>query len=367
MIPINAPRIGEKEIDAVVNVMKSGLLTHGLGAGQMVTQLEGDFADYVKAEHAIAVNTGTSALHLSIMAAGVERGDEVILPSFTFVATAEAVAMVGAKPVFVDINPKTYNLSCENLEKAITEKTKAIIPVDLYGLSADLKAIKEKAEKHGLAVIEDAAQAHGAMYKGRPPGSFADTACWSFYASKNITTGEGGMITTNDEEIADIIRIMRTHGEKRKYESLTLGHNYHLSEIHASIGKVQLEKLPSFLSKRSRNAERLSEALKEAENLKLPEKPDDYEHSWYLYTVRLKEGGKDKRDKIIRSLNQKSIGAKVYYPIPIHLMPYYQKFAEHKLKETEKAAKQVFSLPVHPGVTSEQIDFIGESVLNAIN
>jgi len=366
MIPINAPQIGEEEIKAVVKVMKSGVLTHGLGAGPMVIKFEKAFAKFVKAEHAIAVNTGTSALHLSIAGVGIKRGHEVILPSFTFVATAEVIAMVGARPVFVDINPETYNISPEKIEKAITKKTKAIMSVDLYGLSADMQSIREIADTHGLAIIEDAAQAHGASYKRRPPGAFADAACWSFYASKNMTTGEGGMITTNDDELAENVRFMRSHGEKEKYQSLILGHNYHMPEIQAAIGSIQLKKLPKFSVKRRENAKKLSAKLRKAENLQLPKEPRGYKHSWYLYTVRLKDAKREKRDRTVETLRQKGIGAEVYYVNPIHLMPYYRKFGKHRLQETEKAAKQVFSLPVHPGVTEKQIDFIVESVLRCI-
>lgn len=364
MISINSPQIGQEEIEAVVKVMKSGRLTHGLGAGPMVTQFEEDFAEFVKAKHAIAVNTGTSALHLAIASAGIEPGDEVILPSFTFVATAEMVVMVGGKPVFVDIDPETYTVSVKEVEKAITKKTRAIIPVDLYGLPADIQPIREIAEKKELMIIEDAAQAHGASYRGKPPGAFADAACWSFYASKNMTTGEGGMITTDNEELADKMRFMRSHGEKEKYMSLMLGHNYHMSELHAAIGCRQLEKLPIFSAKRHQNSERLSAKLSKAVGLQLPKVPDGYKHSWYLYTVRLKDEEEKERDKTVEGLRGKEIGAEVYYPTPIHLMPYYQKFGRYRLEETEKAARQVFSLPVHPGVTAEQIDFIGDSVLH---
>jgi len=366
MIPINAPQIGEEEIEAVVKVMKSGVLTHGLGAGPMVTKFENAFAKFVKAKHAIAVNAGTAALHLAIVGAGIKRGDEVILPSFTFVATAEMIVMAGAKPVFVDLNPETYNISPEKIEKAVTKKVKAIMSVDLYGLPADMQQIREIAEKHEIAVIEDSCQAHGASYKGKPPGAFADTACWSFYASKNMTTGEGGMITTNNDEVAEKMRFMRSHGEKEKYKSLMLGHNYHMTEIHAAIGYIQLKKLPKFLAKRRENSKRLSAKLRKTESLKLPKEPKGYKHSWYLYTVKLKGAKRKKRDKAVEALKQKGIGAEVYYTNPIHRMPYYRKFGKYRLQETEKAAKQVFSLPVHPGVTSKQIDFIGETVLHSI-
>jgi len=362
MIPINAPQIGEEEISAVVKVLKSGILTQGLGAGPMVTEFENSFSKFVKAKHAVAVNTGTAALHLAVAGTGIKPGDEVILPSFTFVSTAEVVVIAGAKPVFVDIDPETYNISPGMIERAVTKKTKAIMPVDLYGLPADMQPIREIAEKHGLTIIEDAAQAHGAAYKGKPPGAFADTACWSFYASKNMTTGEGGMITTNDDKIAETLRFMRSHGEKEKYKSLMLGHNYHMPEIQAAIGCVQLKKLPKFLAKRSENANKLTEKLRKTKCLQLPKEPKEYKHSWYLYTVRMKDASEKERDRIVEELRRKEIDAQVYYRYPVHLMPYYSKFGKYGLPETEKVAKQVFSLPVHPGVTAQQIDFIGETV-----
>jgi len=362
MIPINAPQIGEEEIEAVIKVLKSGVLTHGLGAGPMVTKFEKEFANFAKVKHAIAVNSGTGALHSALVAAGIKPGDEIILPSFTFVATAEVIVFIGAKPVFVDIELETYNISSTRIEKAITRKTKAIMPVDLYGLPADMQPIREIADKHGLLIIEDAAQAHGATYKGKPPGAFADAACWSFYASKNMTTGEGGMITTNNGEIAETIRIIRSHGEKEKYKSTMLGHNYHMPEISAAIGCIQLEKLPRFVARRRENAKRLTERLKKAEKLQLPQEPKGHEHSWYLYTVRLKNSKNKEREQIVGDLKRNGIDAFVCYRYPIHLMPYYSSFGKYKLPETEKAAKEVFSLPVHPGVKAEQIDFIGETV-----
>ncbi|MEM3596655.1 MAG: DegT/DnrJ/EryC1/StrS family aminotransferase [Candidatus Bathyarchaeia archaeon] len=366
MIPINAPQIGTEEIKAVIRVLESGILTHGLGAGPMVSKFEKAYAEHVKAKHAIAVNSGTAALHLAVAAAGVKPGDEVIVPSFTFVATAEVIAALGAKPVFVDINPETYNISAEEIEEAITKKTRAIVPVDLYGLPADMKTIKEIADKHGLKVIEDSAQAHGALYMGKPPGTFADIACWSFYASKNMTTGEGGMITTNDDMLADKIRSMRSHGEVEKYMSVMLGYNYRMPEIEAAIGYVQLKRLPEFLEKRRRNAEKLAKKLEKAEKLQLPKEPKGYRHSWYLFTVRLKNAKRAERDKIVVELKRNGIGAEVYYSNPIHRMPFYKKFGKRRLPQTEKAAEQVFSLPVHPGVTAEQADFIGETVLRLL-
>ena len=258
MIPINLPKIGEEEIQAVNKVMRSGMLTSGLGMGPAVMEFEKGFAKMAGAKHAVAVNTGTAALHAAVMAVGVKQGDEVILPSFTFVATVEAVALAGAKPVFTDIDPETYNLSPLAVEKAITKKTKAVLPVDLYGFSADFKPLREIADKHGLALVEDAAQAHGATYMGKPAGAFSDVACWSMYASKNIMTGEGGVATTNNTELDETLRMIRTHGEKAKYASLILGTNYRMSEIQAAIGNVQLGRLDGFVAKRRKNAQQLN-------------------------------------------------------------------------------------------------------------
>jgi perosamine synthetase len=367
LIPINLPAIGEEEIQAVVEVMRSGPLTNALGAGPKVTQFEKNFAEFVGVKHAVAVNTGTAALHSAMVAAGVKHGDEVILPSFTFVATAEAVVMAGGKPVFTDIDPETYTISPEDIKKNVTKKTKAIVPVDLYGFSADFKPIREIAEEHDLMVVEDAAQAHGATYEGRPAGVFADAACWSLYASKNITTGEGGVVTTDSDEVDETLRLVRTHGEKAKYASLMLGYNYRMSEIQAAIGVVQLGKLTSFVAKRRANAQKLTKILAKTKRLQLPKETEDRRHSWYLYTVRLKDGGEIERDKILRGLKKKGIGAAAYYVHPVHTMSYYREsFGDRKLSETEKAAKQVFSLPVHPSVTEEQVKYIGTSLLDLL-
>lgn len=366
MIQINAPQIGKEEIKAVVKVLKSGILTHGVGAGPMVREFENLFAKYARVKCAVALSTGTAALHSALAAAGVKQGDEVILPSFTFVATAEVVVFNRAKPVFVDINPVTYTMSPEKIEKNMTSKTRAIMPVDLYGMPADMKPIREIADRNGLKLIEDAAQAHGATYMGKPPGAFADAACWSFYGSKNMTTGEGGMFTTNNSDLADTVRIIRSHGEKEKYMSLILGHNYHMPEIEAAIGTVQIRKLSKFVAKRRANAKRLSEILEKTDKLDLPIEPEGFKCSYYLYTVRLKNAKVEKRDALVEKLKQEGIGAFICYINPIHLMPYYIKFGNHRLPVTESASKQVFSLPVHPGVTPKQIDFIGETVLRLL-
>ena len=367
MIPINKPSMDEAEVQAVLEVVRKGPVTNALGAGPKVLEFEKLFAEFAGVKHAVAVNTGTAALHAAVMAVGVGRDDEVILPSFTFVATAEAVALAGAKPVFTDIDPETYTLSPAAVEKAITKKTKAILPVDLYGFSADMKPLREIAEKHGLGLVEDAAQAHGATYAGKPAGSFSDAACWSLYASKNMMTGEGGVITTNDDEIDEKLRMIRTHGERAKYASEMLGSNYRMPEIEAAIGIVQMKKLPSFVAKRRANAQQLTKILSKSKKLILPYETKDRLHSWYLYTARLKDGTEAQRNKLLEDLKAKGVGAEAYYVHPINTMPYYRdNFGAKALPETEKAAKQVFSLPIHPAVTEEEIKFIGETVLSLL-
>ena len=367
MISINLPKIGEEEIQAVVEVMKSGILTSALGSGPKVTEFERKYAEFAGVKHAIAVNTGTAALHAALMAVGIKAGDEVILPSFTFVATAEAVVLAGGRPVFADIDSETYTLSPKAIEEAITKKTKTIIPVDLYGLPADMKPIMEIASRNDLSVVEDCAQSHGAIYEGKPAGAFADLACWSLYAAKNIGTGEGGVVTTNSDQLAEKVKMVRTHGEKVKYQSLMLGTNYRMTEIQAAIGVVQLRRLPEFFAKRSQNAQSLTMKLENSDRIKLPLKTEDRTPSWYLFTLRIKDATREKRDEIISKMHEKGIGADAYYPTPINQMPYYKEnFGTFSLPETEKAAKQVISLPIHPGITEEQIDLIAQTFLSLL-
>lgn len=370
LIPINLPKIGEEEIEAVVKVMRSSILTSGLGAGPKVIEFEKQYAEFAGVKHAIAVNTGTAALHAAIVAARVKLGDEVILPSFTFVATAEAVVLAGGRPVFADIDPDTYCLSPAAVEKSITKKTKVIVPVDLYGLPVDIKPLREIATHHNLIIVEDSAQSHGGTYEHKPAGAFADIACWSLYAAKNIGTGEGGMVTTDSDEFAATARMVRTHGEKVKYFSQILGNNYRMTEIQAAIGIVQLKRLPEFLAKRTQNAKQLTKLLQESEKVEklvLPPQLKDRTPSWYLYTVRIKNATQTQRNSIIEQLHSKGIGAEAYYPTPVHQMPYYkQTFGNFDLPQTEKAANQVLSLPIHPGVTEQQIGNIAETFLQLL-
>jgi perosamine synthetase len=364
LLRINQPCIGKEEIEAVTEVLKDGILTDKSGAGPQVLQFEKAFSKYTGAKYAIAVNSGTAALHASLMASNIGQGDEVLVPSFTFPATAGAVLLVGARPVFIDIDPKTYCMRVDLIESKISNKTTAIIPVHLYGLPADMNPIIKLARQNGLTVIEDAAQALGAEYQDKKVGNIGDASCFSFYGVKNITTGEGGMITSNDAEFAEKVRHVRVHGEERPYWVSTLGHNYRMSEIAAAIGTAQLKKLPTFLEKRRKNAENLTMKLKDIKRLELTLEPEGIKHAWHLYTVRMKGANAGKRNKVVSKLRSKNIGAAVYYETPVHLLPLYRKYVLQKadLQETEKASRQVFSLPIHPMVNQDHIDEIAKNV-----
>lgn len=361
VIPINKPLIGEEEVQAVRDVIDSGLLTSAsFEGGPKVRDFESRFAGFVGSKYGVAVNSGTAALHLALLAAGVGPGDEVIVPPFTFVATATVVLLVGARPVFADIDPETYNIDPENVKRLISPRTKAIIPVHLYGLPAEMDVLMEIAREHNIVVIEDAAQAHGASYKGRMVGSIGDMGCFSFYATKNMTTGEGGMITTNNREYWERLRMLRSHGQVKGYDPHVLGYNYRMPEIEAAIGLVQLAKLPRFLEIRRRNAMMLNDLLSELKGLTLPYEPSGVRHSWYLYTISVDNN----RDALRDGLNKLGIGASVYYETPVHLTPLFYKmgFREGMYPVAENAARHVLSLPVHPGLNENDMVFIYESV-----
>lgn len=369
MIRINQPVIGKEEIDAVVDVLKSGILTEKSGMGPKVLEFERNFAKFVEAKNAIAISSGTAALHSALMVSGVGPDDEVIIPSFTFPATAGVVLMTGATPVFADIDEHTYCMTTEAVESVLSRKTKAMIIVDLYGLPADLDPLLKLAHDRGITTIEDAAQAHGASYNGRKIGSLCEITCFSFYAGKNMTTGEGGMITTNDDDITNQLRMVRSHGEQRPYWVARLGHNYRMTEIAAAIGVAQLRKLPQFLERRRANAEYLNDKLSMLGKIIPPKEPQGRRHSWHLYTVRLRGANAGKRNKVVDRLRAKNIEATVYYETPVHVNPLYKDMPASKrsgLMETEKAARQIFQLPVHPNVEESELEFIAETVRRVI-
>lgn len=355
MINIAKPIITDEEIEAVTEVLKSGMLAQG----PKVEEFQNKFAQYSDAKYGIATSSGTTALHTALVAAGVEQGDEVVTTPFTFAATSNSILYSNATPVYADIDPKTFNLNPEKIEEKITDKTKAIMPVHLYGQPADMDPILEIAEKHDLKVIEDAAQAHGSTYKGKKIGSIGDLGCFSFYPTKNMTTGEGGMVTTNDEELAEKSSMVRAHGESKRYEQSLLGYNYRMTDIAASIGLVQLKNIDQINKKRNENAEYLSERLSDVEGITTPEIAENVTHVFHQYTIRV---SKD-RDAFKDFLTQKEIGTGVHYPIVLYKQPYYQNIGlTGNCPEAELAANQVISLPVHPSLTQEELDTIISAV-----
>jgi len=371
-VPINKPVLGEEEMAEVVKLLRQGALTASPPeGGSNVRSFEEEFASFVGVKSAVAVNSGTAALYLSLLAIGVGPGDEALVPSLTFAATANAVLLVGAKPVFVDVDPRTYTMDPSDLERKISERARAVIPVHLYGLMADMDSITSIAEKRGIAVIEDAAQAHGSEMRGRRAGSLGLAGCFSFYPSKVMTTGEGGMITTNDVELAKALRSLRTHGQEWVGGELVvtrLGGNFRMPEVEAAIGRVQLRKLPKFLEVRRRNAKLMTELLQGLKGLELPFEPEGYRHNWYLYTVKFEDPSL--RDRVKDHLNRKGIGATVYYKTPVHLMPLYRKLLntrEGLLPVTEELSRRLLSLPVHHGMGEEDVRRVAEEVKEALS
>jgi dTDP-4-amino-4,6-dideoxygalactose transaminase len=347
MIPIAKPFIGDEEIKEVEAVLRSGFIAQG----PKVAEFEEKFADYTGTRHAIATSSGTTALHVALLCAGIGKGDEVITTPFSFAATANSVLYTGAKPVFVDIDPKTYNINPEKIEEAITDKTKAIMPVHLYGQPADMDPICKIAEDHDLKVIEDAAQAHGAIYHGRKVGSIGDMACFSFYPTKNITTGEGGIITTDDDAFDKDARAIRAHGESERYEHVTLGYNFRMTDIAAAIGVVQIKRLEEFNEKRIENAEYLTEQINSIEGIEPPYVSKNVRHVFHQYTVRVKDG---KRDELREFLNNEGIGTGIHYPRPIYKQKLYEDLGyTADCPEAEKAAAEVLSIPVNPTLSAE--------------
>lgn len=359
-IAINSPYLGKEEISAATSILKKGSLTSSSNqGGKKVQEFEKLASSYVKSKYAIAVNSGTSALQAALYALDVKRGDEVLIPSFTFVATANAVVSTGAKPVFVDILKENYTIDPNDLEKKITRKTKVIIPVHLYGNIAFVDRISEITKKYNLMVIEDSAQSLGSTFKGKQTGTFFDLGCYSLYPAKVMTAGEGGLIVTNNKKLRDRILMIRNHGMVYGYDTKVFGLNLRLPEINAAIASIQIKKLPKFLETRKKNASLLSQLISDLK-IKIPTSRKYENMNWYLYTISTK-----KRDNVLKKLNQKGIGATIYYPLPVHKTSFYKQ--KNKLPVTEWAASSVLSLPIHPKVTSKNIEFIAKSLRRILN
>ena len=353
MIPIARPLIGDEEEAAVLAALYSDRLVQGI----RVRQLEERFAAFCGTREAVAVSSGTAALMTALSVHGLGPGDEVITTPFTFAATANAVLFTGARPVFVDVRADDFNIDPSLIEARITPKTRAILPVHLYGQTCDMAAIMSIARKHGLLVVEDAAQAHGASFDGKMAGSFG-TGCFSFYATKNMTTGEGGMITTDDAAIAEKARRFRAHGESSRYVSESLGYNFRLTEILAAIGLAQLRMLPERNEQRRANAAYLTEHLRGVMTPK--EMPGRY-HVYHQYTVRVPspDGTSTARDALAAKLADAGIQTKVFYPVPVYRQPLYLDlgYREH-LPVAEQLSREVLSLPVHPALSHDDLKTI---------
>jgi perosamine synthetase len=351
MIPISVPLLGAEEKEAVLAVLDSGQLAQG----SRVEAFEKAFADYCGVKHAIATSSGTTALQTAVLAHGIGPGDEVVTTPFTFIASANAVVFSGAKPVFADIDERSYNLDVQLIEQAITPRTKAILPVHIFGNPCLMDAIMGIAARRGLAVIEDACQAHGATVLGRKVGSFG-TGCFSFYPTKNMTTAEGGIITTDDGELADRARLLRSHGQRQRYYHESVGYNFRMTDIQAAIGLVQLGKLDHFVQARRANAAYLSSRLR---GVLTPLEAPHCEHAYHQYTIRVEEG----RDRLAQHLRAQGVATGVYYPLPVHKQVAYQKLGYTDfLPVAERACQHVLSLPVHPALTRAELDQIVEGV-----
>lgn len=354
MINIAKPDIGSEEKQAVMEVLDSGIIAQG----PRTKAFEEAFAAMCNTKHAIATSSGTTALHIALLANKITSGDEVITSPFTFIASANSVLYTGARPVFVDVDEKTFNIDPSKIEDAITSRTKAIMPVHLFGLPCDMDAIMSIAKKHNLSIIEDACQSHGASNNGRKAGSFG-TGTFSLYPTKNITSGEGGMITTNDDTIDENCRVIRNHGMRRRYYHDELGFNFRMTDIHAAIGLEQLKKLEQYNKKRQANAAYFNKNLK---GVITPFTPDGSTHIYHQYTIRVPNG---KRDELRTYLQEQGIGSEIYYPVPIHKQNFYtNNLGYHiSLPVAEQAAREVLSLPVHPSLSDSDLD----TIVSAIN
>ena len=357
------PFIGEEEAKAVYEVVRSGWVS----MGEKVKEFENNFADYVGAKHAVATNNGTTALHLAVISAGIREGDEVLIPDITFISTANVVLYERAVPVLVECDPKTYNISLEDAEKRISSKTKAIISVDMNGLPIDYDVVLAFAERHGLKIIADSAESLGAVYKGRKVGSIAPIHIFSFFPNKNITTGEGGMITTNDDEKNVLLRQLRNQGQDYRYHHIHLGYNYRMNDVPAAIGIEQLKRVEFILSEKEKIVERYNDAFRDGPDIFPPFVPNYADqHSWYMYAVSLRDGLD--RDKIVSELKVRGIDTRLSFP-PIHIQPYYQKkfgYKNNSLPVSFKAWKQLIDLPIWVGLTVDDQNYVIENLKDIV-
>jgi len=358
MIPIAKPVIDEEEKSKVLEVLESGILAHG----KVVEEFESKFARFSGVQHAIATNSGTSALHTALAALGISPGDEVITTTFSFIASATCILMQGATPVFCDVDAETYNITVDAIKKNITSKTKAIIPVHLYGQTCDMGPILDLAHDHDLFVVEDACQAHGALYNNKPVGSLGQMGAFSFYPTKNMTTGEGGIVTTNNEALAKKAGMFRNHGQSSRYMHEMLGYNYRMTNLSAAIGLAQLEKINTANKKRRANAQLYNKGFEDIVGIHTPAEADYAHHVYHQYTVEIEQEFPLSRDQVIEQLKTKGIGFGVYYHTPLHQQPLFTSLCKGKsFPVAEKKAKQVLSLPVHSAISKQDITTVLEA------
>lgn len=349
MIPVSKPYIGEEEKQAVMAVLDSGMIVQG----PRVAEFEKQFAAVCGTKHAVATSSGTTALHLAMLAHGIGPGDEVITSPFTFIASVNSILYAGATPVLVDIEEDTFNIDPEAIERAITPRTKAILCVHLFGHLCDMDALQAIADKHSLVIIEDACQSVGGTYKGKVAGSFG-TGTFSLYATKNVMSVEGGMITTDDDHIADQCRLLRSHGMRRRYYYDMLGYNFRMTDIHAAVGIAQLARLEASTKKRQGNASYLSAKI---ESVVTPTVREGYGHVWHQYTIRV-DRGRD-RDAAVQQLADNGVGSGIFYPVPAHQHDYMREVVGNlTFPIAEKAAAEVISLPVHPQLSQADLEKI---------
>jgi perosamine synthetase len=363
VIAVGEPLIGEAEEKLVLEVLRSGRLVQG----PMVERFEAAVAAVAGTRHALAVNSGTSALIAALIAHDIGPGDEVITSPFTFIATVNAILLVGASPRFVDVGPD-LNLDAGLLTDAIGPATRAVLPVHLFGCPADMDAVMAAVAGHDVAVIEDAAQALGAAHGDRSVGSFG-TGCFSFYATKNITTGEGGVVTTDDDAVADVVRLVRNQGQRSLYAYERPGFNFRMTELQAALGVAQTDRLTDIVETRRANARVLSDALRGIDGLILPEEPLGRRHIFHQYTVRVAQDGRVDRDILRRFLSDRGIGTGIYYPKPVFGYPAYRsdpRMGDPRAPMAERASREVLSLPVHPKLTSDDLDRIANAVREAM-
>jgi dTDP-4-amino-4,6-dideoxygalactose transaminase len=349
MIPIGKPVLGNEEKRAVMAVLDSGMLAQG----KVVAEFERQFAEYVGAKFAIAVGNGTQALHTAYLAVGMGRGDSGVAPDLTFAASATPMLHIGAVPALADVEEDYFGMDAGAARALVGKRTKMLAPVHLYGHPVDLKPLMELAREKDLWLVEDACQAHGAEYRGKRVGSIGDIACFSFYPTKNMTTGEGGMITTNNAKLADLCKLIRNHGQEGMYSHMLLGYNYHMTEIAAAIGIEQLKKLPAAIEYRRKLAKLYNEELDGV--VRTPTEAKWGRHVYHQYTIRVKKG----RDKLAEALAKEGIGSRVYYPVPLHtqkIMKGNCKFGKNA--NVARLTKEVLSIPVHPSVTFDDAERI---------